>query len=83
MAATTKTWAIGFKGMPRFFLVQGLFPPPLFSVPEKQRDYSIAGKFRTPINMHIGNIGTTPAVGVPVNSNAPFRTGDLQCPTDG
>ena len=28
-----------------------------------------------PHTYHIGNIGTTPATGVPVNSNAPFRTG--------
>ncbi|KAK9811476.1 hypothetical protein WJX72_004546 [[Myrmecia] bisecta] len=36
---------------------------------------SLNERFRSPANLHIGNMGTTPATGYPVNSNAPLRTG--------
>jgi hypothetical protein len=58
--------------------LQGLFPPSDFLIPNEYKDYRIAGKFRVPVGkqtFHIGNIGTTPKAGIPVNSNAPFRTG--------
>ena len=44
-------------------------------MPEDKRDYSFSGRYRADINLHIGNIGTTPKTGYPVNSNAPSRTG--------
>ena len=53
-----------------------LAPGPIrFDVPESAKDRSIAGKFRSPINLHIGNIGLAMSTGFPVNSNAPLRTG--------
>ena len=56
-----------------------LAPGPIrFDVPESAKDRSIAGKFRSPINLHIGNIGLAMSTGFPVNSNAPLRTGASQ-----
>ena len=49
-----------------------------FQVPAQERDRSFAGKFRSDIRLHIGNMGTTPKTGCPVNSNAPTRTGASQ-----
>ncbi|KAK9814409.1 hypothetical protein WJX72_005468 [[Myrmecia] bisecta] len=44
-------------------------------VPEEVKDYSIAGTYRLPVNMHIGNMGLAPAVGAPVITAPPMRTG--------
>jgi acetamidase/formamidase len=46
-----------------------------YDPPMEVRDYSIQGKFRLPINMHIGNMGLAPAVGAPVSTSPPMRSG--------
>eukprot|EP01025_Chloroclados_australasicus_P013595 TRINITY_DN163_c0_g1_i2.p1 TRINITY_DN163_c0_g1~~TRINITY_DN163_c0_g1_i2.p1 ORF type:complete len:479 (+),score=89.45 TRINITY_DN163_c0_g1_i2:146-1582(+) len=43
--------------------------------PTGTEDYSIRGKFKVPVNMHIGNMGLAPAWPVPVNSIPPLVTG--------
>lgn len=47
----------------------------MYDSPEELRDYSVKGKWRIPINMHIGNMGLAPAVGVPIITSPPGRTG--------
>ena len=44
-------------------MVQPSFPAAVLPLKEAAKDYSIAGKFRAPINLHIGNIGNTPKTG--------------------
>ena len=46
-----------------------------YDAPEEIRDYSIKGKYRIPMNMHIGNMGVAPAVGAAVITGPPMRTG--------
>lgn len=43
--------------------------------PEDIRDYSVRGKYRIPVNLHIGNMGLAPAVGAAVLTAPPMRTG--------
>eukprot|EP01023_Acetabularia_acetabulum_P044945 TRINITY_DN4541_c0_g1_i1.p1 TRINITY_DN4541_c0_g1~~TRINITY_DN4541_c0_g1_i1.p1 ORF type:complete len:404 (-),score=72.83 TRINITY_DN4541_c0_g1_i1:450-1661(-) len=43
--------------------------------PTGTEDYSIRGKFKVPVNMHIGNMGLAPAWPVPVNSIPPLVVG--------
>jgi len=47
----------------------------VYDAPEEIRDYSVKGKYRIPMNMHIGNMGLAPAVGAAVTTGPPFRTG--------
>ncbi|GAB4813793.1 hypothetical protein N2152v2_000839 [Parachlorella kessleri] len=47
----------------------------LYVVPEDLKDYSVKGKYRLPVNMHIGNMGLAPKLGAPVITNPPMRTG--------
>ena len=47
----------------------------MYDAPEEIRDYSVKGKYRIPMNMHIGNMGLAPAVGAAVTTGPPFRTG--------
>lgn len=47
----------------------------VYDAPEELRDYSVKGKWRIPINMHIGNMGLAPAVGAPIITAPPMRTG--------
>lgn len=47
----------------------------VYDSPEELRDYSVRGKWRIPINMHIGNMGLAPAVGAPIITAPPGRTG--------
>lgn len=53
-------------------VVYGGYP---ISVPEDVKDYGIAGKYRVPGYLHIGNIGLAPDVPATVYSVAPMRTG--------
>ena len=47
----------------------------MYDAPEEIRDYSVKGRYRIPMNMHIGNMGLAPAVGAAVTTGPPFRTG--------
>ncbi len=47
----------------------------VYDAPEEIRDYSVKGKYRIPMNMHMGNMGLAPAVGAAVTTGPPFRTG--------
>lgn len=47
----------------------------VYDAPEEIRDYSVKGKYRIPMNMHIGNMGLAPAVGAAVTTGPPYRTG--------
>ena len=47
----------------------------VYDSPEEIRDYSVKGKWRIPINMHIGNMGLAQATGVPIITSPPSRTG--------
>lgn len=47
----------------------------VYDAPEQLRDYSVKGKWRIPVNMHIGNMGLAPAVGAPLITAPPMRTG--------
>ena len=47
----------------------------MYDSPEEIRDYSVKGKWRIPINMHIGNMGLAQATGVPIITSPPSRTG--------
>ena len=47
----------------------------MYDAPEEIKDYSVKGKWRIPINMHIGNMGLAPAVGAPIITSPPLRTG--------
>lgn len=47
----------------------------VYDSPEAIRDYSVKGKWRIPINMHIGNMGLAQASGVPIITSPPSRTG--------
>ncbi len=47
----------------------------MYDAPEEIRDYSVNGKYRISMNMHIGNIRLAPAVGAAVTTGPPFRTG--------
>lgn len=47
----------------------------MYDSPEELRDYSVKGKWRIPVNMHIGNMGLAPAVGAPIITAPPGRTG--------
>ncbi len=47
----------------------------VYDAPEEIRDYSVKGKYRIPMNMHIGNMGLAPAVGAAVTTGPPLRTG--------
>lgn len=47
----------------------------VLSVPESIKDYSVQGKWRVPVNMHIGNMGLAPKVGATVITSPPMRTG--------
>ncbi|KAK9786686.1 hypothetical protein WJX73_007705 [Symbiochloris irregularis] len=46
-----------------------------FIVPDELRSYAIKGKYRLPINMHIGNMGLAPALGAATSTAPPYRTG--------
>lgn len=73
----------GFAKACLLLLLQSGYAGHKVVVRESQRDRTIAGTFRTDVQFHIGNIGTAPHVGVPVNSNAPFRTGASRHPALG
>lgn len=47
----------------------------MYDAPEEIRDCSVKGKYRIPMNMHIGNMGLAPAVGAAVTTGPPYRTG--------
>lgn len=47
----------------------------MYDSPEEIRDYSVKGKWRIPINMHIGNMGLAPVTGAPIITAPPMRTG--------
>ncbi|KAL3145841.1 hypothetical protein ABBQ38_015213 [Trebouxia sp. C0009 RCD-2024] len=47
----------------------------VYDSPEEIRDYSVKGKWRIPINMHIGNMGLAPVTGAPIITAPPMRTG--------
>lgn len=47
----------------------------VYNSPEELRDYSVKGKWRIPVNMHIGNMGLAPAVGAPIITAPPGRVG--------
>ena len=47
----------------------------VYDAPEQLRDYSVKGKWRIPINMHIGNMGLSPKTGGPLITAPPMRTG--------
>lgn len=47
----------------------------VYDAPEELRDYSVKGKWRIPINMHIGNMGLSPVVGAPIITAPPMRSG--------
>ena len=47
----------------------------VYDAPEEIRDYSVKGKWRIPVNMHIGNMGLAPAIGAPIITAPPMRTG--------
>lgn len=47
----------------------------VYDAPEELRDYSVKGKWRIPINMHIGNMGLAPVTGAPIITAPPMRSG--------
>ena len=47
----------------------------VYDSPEEIRDYSVKGKWRIPINMHIGNMGLAPVTGAPISTAPPLRSG--------
>ncbi|GAB4824040.1 hypothetical protein N2152v2_011086 [Parachlorella kessleri] len=46
-----------------------------YVIPEELRDYSIKGKYRLPVNMHVGNLIIAPKLGATVFTTPPMRTG--------
>eukprot|EP00798_Chlamydomonas_sp_ICE-L_P011202 gene11202-18820_t len=51
------------------------YPGLITQHPTGTENYGIKGKWKVPVNMHIGNIGLTPKNAVPVTSTAPFDSG--------
>eukprot|EP00798_Chlamydomonas_sp_ICE-L_P011204 gene11204-18822_t len=51
------------------------YPGLITQLPTGTENYDIQGKWKVPVNMHIGNIGLTPKSAVPVQSTAPFGSG--------
>jgi hypothetical protein len=51
------------------------YPGLITQHPTGTENYGIKGKWKVPVNMHIGNIGLTPKYAVPVTSTAPFDSG--------
>eukprot|EP00798_Chlamydomonas_sp_ICE-L_P011200 gene11200-18818_t len=51
------------------------YPGLITQLPTGTENYGIKGKWKVPVNMHIGNIGLTPKYPVPVTSTAPFDSG--------
>ncbi|KIZ05259.1 acetamidase/formamidase [Monoraphidium neglectum] len=51
------------------------YPGIITKHPTGTEDYSIRGKFKVPVNLHIGNIGLVPDTNMAVNSIPPMKTG--------